>query len=158
MFLAYIGVGSNLGNRHENCLRAVELLEKKGFIVQKCSSLYETEPWGVNDQPRFINMAVQIETTLGPDELLGLLKNIEKEIGRQDTSHWGPRVIDLDILLFNALVLNEENLSIPHPLLHEREFALRPLNEIAPDVIHPVFRMTIDELTQKLLRRREGQL
>jgi 2-amino-4-hydroxy-6-hydroxymethyldihydropteridine diphosphokinase len=155
MFLSYIGIGSNLGNRHENCLHAVELLEKRGVTVQKKSSLYETEPWGVKDQPRFINMAVQIETRLEPNELLRLLKDIEKEIGRQDSFHWGPRIIDLDILLFNTLVLNEENLQIPHPFLHEREFVLRPLNEIAPDVIHPVFRMSIDELTQRFLRCRE---
>jgi 2-amino-4-hydroxy-6-hydroxymethyldihydropteridine diphosphokinase len=155
MFLSYIGIGSNLGNRHENCLHAVELLEKRGVTVQKKSSLYETEPWGVKDQPRFINMAVQIETRLEPNELLRLLKDIEKEIGRQDSFHWGPRIIDLDILLFNTLVLNEENLQIPHPFLHEREFVLRPLNEIAPDVIHPVFRMSIDELTQRFLRCHE---
>jgi len=155
MSRSYIGIGSNLGNRHENCLHAVELLEKRGVTIEKRSSLYETEPWGVDDQPRFINMAVQIETTLDPNELLRLLKGIEKEIGRQDSFHWGPRIIDLDILLFNTLVLNEENLKIPHPFLHEREFVLRPLNEIAPDVIHPVFLMSIDQLTQRLLRGRD---
>lgn len=154
MSRSYIGIGSNLGNRHENCLHAIELLEKRGITVKKKSSLYETEPWGVNDQPRFINMVVEIETTLEPKELLSLLKGIEKEIGRQDSFHWGPRIIDLDILLFNTLVLNEENLKIPHPFLHEREFVLRPLNEIAPDVIHPLFHMSIDELSQRLLRGR----
>ena len=152
---AFIGIGSNLGNRHENCLHALELLEKRGVTVKKKSSLYETEPWGVKDQPRFINMAVQIETTLEPKELLWLLKGIEKEIGRQDSFHWGPRLIDLDILLFNDLVLNEENLKIPHPYLHEREFVLRPLNEIAPDVIHPQFRVSIDELTKRLVKNRD---
>jgi 2-amino-4-hydroxy-6-hydroxymethyldihydropteridine diphosphokinase len=100
-------------------------------------------------------MVVQIETTLKPNDLLRLLKNIEEEIGRQDSFHWGPRIIDLDILLFNALVLNEENLHIPHPYLHEREFVLRPLNEIAPDIIHPVFHMSIDKLTQNMLGGRD---
>lgn len=155
MSVSYIGIGSNLGNRQENCFRAVEILEKRGIKVQKKSSLYETEPWGVKDQPRFINMVVQIETTLEPNDLLRLLKAIEREIGRQDSFRWGPRMIDLDILLFNALVLNEENLQIPHPCLHEREFVLRPLNEIAPDIIHPVFHMSIDKLTQNMLGRRD---
>lgn len=155
MSVSYIGIGSNLGNRQENCFRAVEILEKRGIKVQKQSSLYETEPWGVKVQPRFINMVVKIETTLKPNNLLRLLKDIEREIGRQDSFHWGPRIIDLDILLFNSLVLNEENLQIPHPYLHEREFVLRPLNEIAPDVIHPVFHMSIDKLTHNMLRVRD---
>jgi len=155
MSVSYIGIGSNLGNRQENCFRAVEILEKRGIKVQKKSSLYETEPWGVKDQPRFINMVVQIETTLEPNDLLRLLKAIEREIGRQDSFRWGPRMIDLDILLFNALVLNEENLQIPHPCLHEREFVLRPLNEIAPDIIHPVFHMSINKLTQNMLGGRD---
>jgi len=155
MSVSYIGIGSNLGNRQENCSRAVEILEKRGIKVQKKSSLYETEPWGVKDQPRFINMVVQIETTLKPNDLLRLLKDIEREIGRQDSFRWGPRMIDLDILLFNALVLNEENLQIPHPYLHEREFVLRPLNEIAPDIIHPVFHVSIDKLTQNMLGGRD---
>ena len=150
---SYIGIGSNLGNRHENCMHAIELLEQRGVTVMKKSSLYETEPWGVTDQPRFINMAVQIETTLEPEKLLKFLKGIEKEMGRQESFHWGPRLIDLDILLFNDLVLDEENLKIPHPFLHEREFVLRPLNEIAPEVIHPILRMRIDQLTQRLLKK-----
>jgi 2-amino-4-hydroxy-6-hydroxymethyldihydropteridine diphosphokinase len=132
-------------------LRAVEILEKRGIKVQKQSSLYETEPWGVTDQPRFINMVVKIETTLKPNGLLRLLKDIEREIGRQESFHWGPRIIDLDILLFDSIVLNEENLQIPHPYLHEREFVLRPLNEIAPDVVHPVFHMSVAKLTHNML-------
>ena len=155
MSVSYIGIGSNLGIRQENCFRAIEILEKRGIKVQKKSSLYETEPWGVKDQPRFINMVVQIETTLEPNDLLRVLKDIEKEIGRQDSFRWGPRMIDLDILLFNALVLNEKDLQIPHPYLHEREFVLRPLSEIAPDVIHPVFHMSIDKLTQNMLGDRD---
>ena len=155
MSVSYIGIGSNLGIRQENCFRAIEILEKRGIKVQKKSSLYETEPWGVKDQPRFINMVVQIETTLEPNDLLRVLKDIEKEIGRQDSFRWGPRMIDLDILLFNALVLNEKDLQIPHPYLHEREFVLRPLSEIAPDVMHPVFHMSIYKLTQNILKGRD---
>jgi len=153
MAIAYIGIGSNLGNRQENCLRAIELLQKKGIIVTKRSSLYETEPWGVKDQPRFINMAVEIDTSLEPKELLKILKNIEKELGREKSSKWGPRIIDLDILLFDDIILNKDNLKIPHPLMHERDFVLRPLCEIAPDIYHPLLKMRMYELMQKIHRK-----
>ena len=153
MAIAYIGIGSNLGNRQENCLRAIELLQKKGIIVTKRSSLYETEPWGVKDQPRFINMAVEIDTSLKPKELLKILKNIEKELGREKSSKWGPRIIDLDILLFDDIILNEDNLKIPHPLMQERDFVLRPLCEIAPDIYHPLLKMRMYELMQKIHRK-----
>jgi dihydroneopterin aldolase/2-amino-4-hydroxy-6-hydroxymethyldihydropteridine diphosphokinase len=153
MAIVYIGIGSNLGNRQENCLHAIELLQKKGIIVTKRSSLYETEPWGVKDQPRFINMAIEIETPLEPGELLKTLKNVENELGREQTLQWGPRIIDLDILLFDDIILNEDNLKIPHPLLHERDFALRPLCEIAPDVYHPLLELRIYELMKKIRRK-----
>lgn len=156
MSVSYIGIGSNLGNRHKNCLHAIELLEIRGIKVKKKSSMYETGPWGVKDQPRFINMVIQIETSLMPHELLGVLKDIEKEIGRKDSFHWGPRIIDLDILLFNEIVMNDKKLQIPHPYLHEREFVLRPLDEIAPDVIHPVLNMSINKLAHKMLRDRDA--
>jgi len=153
MAIAYIGIGSNLGNRQENCLRAIELLQKKGIIVIKRSSLYETEPWGVKDQPRFINMAIEIDTSLEPKELLKILKNIEKELGREKSSKWGPRIIDLDILLFDDIILNEDNLKIPHPLMQERDFVLRPLCEIAPDIYHPLLKLSMYELMQKIHRK-----
>jgi len=153
MAIAYIGIGSNLGNRQENCLRAIELLQKKGIIVTKRSSLYKTEPWGVKDQPRFINMAIEIDTSLEPKELLKILKNIEKELGREKSSKWGPRIIDLDILLFDDIILNEDNLKIPHPLMQERDFVLRPLCEIAPDIYHPLLKLSMYELMQKIHRK-----
>ena len=153
MAKAYIGIGSNLGNRHENCLRAIELLQRKQVIATKLSSLYETEPWGMKDQPRFINMAIQIETSLEPSELLTVLKDIEKEIGREKSSKWGPRTIDLDILLFDDIILNEDNLTIPHPLMHERDFVLRPLCEIAPDIHHPLLKLSICELMQQFHKK-----
>lgn len=152
MAIAYIGIGSNLGNRQKNCLRAIELLQKKDIIVTKRSSLYETEPWGVKDQPRFINMAVEIDTSLEPKKLLTILKNIEKELGREKSSKWGPRTIDLDILLFDDIILNKDNLKIPHPLMHERDFVLRPLCEIAPDIYHPLLKIRMHELMQKIHR------
>jgi 2-amino-4-hydroxy-6-hydroxymethyldihydropteridine diphosphokinase len=146
MSVVYIGIGSNLGNRQENCLRAIELLQKKGIIITKRSSLYETEPWGVKDQPLFINMAIEIETGLKPKVVLKILKDVEKEVGRGKSIKWGPRIIDLDILLFDNIVLNEDDLEIPHPLMHKRDFVLRPLCEIAPDIKHPVLGKTIKEL------------
>ncbi len=156
MAIAYIGIGSNLGNREENCLRAIELLEKRGIVVKKRSSMYETEPWGVKEQPRFINMAIEVETDIGPGELLRILKDVEKEIGREETFRWGPRVVDLDILLYEDLILKEPDLEIPHPLMHERDFVLRPLCEIAPDKEHPQMRSTIKELLNIFLRNRQS--
>lgn len=150
MAIAYIGIGSNLGNRQENCLHAIELLEEKGIIVKKRSFMHETEPWGVKDQPRFINMTIEIETGLEPKEFLRILKNVERELGREKSFKWGPRSIDLDILLFDDLVLKEDDLEIPHPFMHERDFVLKPLCEIAPDRIHPVLKKKICDLVQEL--------
>jgi 2-amino-4-hydroxy-6-hydroxymethyldihydropteridine diphosphokinase len=153
MSTVYIGIGSNLGNRQKNCLRAIELLGKRGVIIKESSSMYETEPWGIKDQPKFINMAVEIETGLTPNELLNILKDIESEIGRKKSFTWGPRIIDLDILLFDNIILNEDNLKIPHPLLHERDFVLSPLCEIAPDIKHPLLKLSMDELMQQLHKK-----
>lgn len=150
MATVYIGIGSNLGDREENCLKALELLAGKNVLIKRRSAFYETEPWGVKDQPRFINMAVEAETDLPPRELLILLKDVERRLGRVEGARWGPRVIDLDILLYNGLVLKEPGLEIPHPLMHERDFVLAPLSEIAPDVIHPVLGKSIEELKRDL--------
>ncbi|HXX81527.1 MAG TPA: 2-amino-4-hydroxy-6-hydroxymethyldihydropteridine diphosphokinase [Thermodesulfovibrionales bacterium] len=150
MSIVHIGIGSNLGNREEHCLKAVRLCAEKGILVRQRSSMYETEPWGVKDQPGFINMAIEGETGLTPAQLLNVLRMIEDEVGRVETFRWGPRVIDLDILLYDDLVMNTPELRIPHPLMHKREFVLRPLVEIAPDTIHPVLRKTIKELLSDL--------
>lgn len=150
MATVYIGIGSNLGDRHKNCLRAIELLRQNGLLATKQSSLHETAPWGVTDQPAFVNMAVEIETDVDPQGLLSLLKKIEKGMGRQETLRWGPRIIDLDILLYNAVTLNTDALTIPHPLMHEREFVLKPLAEIAKELMHPVLRRKIGDLYEAL--------
>jgi len=150
--IAYISIGSNLGNREENCLRAVELLKQKGITIRRQSSLYETEPWGVKDQPRFINLAIEIETILKPKELLMTTKEIEREVGRKESFRWGPRTADLDILLFDSVIIQGDDLTIPHPLLHKRAFVLRPLCEIAPDVIHPVLKKRVCDLIQGLAK------
>ncbi len=142
----YIGIGSNLGNREENCLKAIRLLEERGIKVLKRSSLYETEPWGVKEQPMFINMVVEAETEYTPSELLGVLKSIERSMGRTETKRWGPRLIDLDILFYNNLILDTPELKIPHPRIQERLFVLKPLTEIAPQLEHPVLKKKIKDL------------
>jgi len=150
MSFAYIGIGSNLGDREFNCKQAIGLLRQKGTTVSKESSLYETKPWGVRDQPLFLNMAIEVETDLKPFELLRTLKDIEKKMGREETFLWGPRIIDLDILLYDNNIVDEKGLRIPHPHMQDREFVLRPLCEIAGDVIHPSLLLSIEELLQRL--------
>jgi len=150
MAIAHIGIGSNLGKREENCLRSMDFLAEEGILIRKRSALYETEPWGVRDQPGFVNAAVEVETDRGPQELLDVLKKIERTMGRTVTRRWGPRVIDLDILFYDDLVIDTPGLHIPHPLLHEREFVLRPLSDIAAGKIHPLLQRTIRELLAEI--------
>jgi len=150
MSTVYIGIGSNLGDREEHCLKAIRLFSEKGILVTRRSSVYETEPWGVKDQPKFLNMAIEGETGLTPAGLLEVLKMTEDEVGRTKTYRWGPRVIDLDILLYDDLVISTPELTIPHPRMHEREFVLRPLAEIAPEKIHPMLKKTMRELLSDL--------
>jgi len=151
MSIAYIGIGSNLGNREENCQKAIALLIEKNIKITKRSSPYEIEAWGVKEQPRFINMAVEIETNLEPAELLKVIKEIENSMGRRKGIRWGPRVIDLDVLLYDDLILKTHDLEIPHPGIKDREFVLKPLSEIAPDKIHPIFKKSIKTLLIELL-------
>ena len=153
MSTAYIGIGSNIGNREENCRKAIKLLKENGIAVKKESSMHDTEPWGVKDQPKFINMAIEIETNKKPEDLLGILKNIENQMGRTESVKWGRRVIDLDILLYDDLIVETPHLEIPHPFMHEREFVLKPLCEIAPDKKHPVTGKTIKEMLEGLKRQ-----
>ena len=143
---AFIGIGSNKGDRERNCREAIERVEKTCGNIKKISSVHITEPWGLRDQPSFVNMAVILETDLGPECLLSALKSIETGMGREETVKWGPRCIDLDILLYDDLVMQTDSLTIPHPLLHQRKFALTPLGEIAPDLVHPVKRKPIKDL------------
>jgi 2-amino-4-hydroxy-6-hydroxymethyldihydropteridine diphosphokinase len=146
MAKVYIGIGSNVGNREENVARALTLLAERGVRVLRNSSVHETKPWGVAEQPLFLNMVIEAETPLNPREVLRQLKSIEEDMGRVEAGRWGPRIMDLDILLYDDLILDEPGLVIPHPLLHERDFVLTPLLEIAPDARHPLLKKTIREI------------
>ncbi len=149
--LVYIGIGSNLGDKVGNCRRAIEAIVSDGRnrIVQ-CSPLYQTEPVGKKDQDWFVNGVVAVETSMQPGELLDFLLTTEKRMGRVRKERWGPRVIDLDILLFGQEVIDEGGLQIPHPRLHERGFVLSPLRDIAPGLVHPLLGKTISQILTEL--------
>ena len=143
---AYLLTGGNMGDRQENLATANECIEQQCGDIINASSLYETAAWGKNDQPSFLNQVLEIQTSLSPRQLLKKILHIEKQIGRVRKEKYGPRVIDIDILLFNDEIYNYPSLKIPHPELQNRRFALVPLAEIAPECIHPVFKKTITEL------------
>ena len=143
--IIYLALGTNLGDRPANLRAAIKALPPS-IVHRQSSSVYETPPWGVEDQPAFLNMAIKCETILEPEALLNHLKQLEVQLGRLQSFRWGPRLIDLDILFYDELILNTGQLMIPHPRLHERAFVLVPLAEIAPDLIHPVLKKSVKEL------------
>ena len=153
MPVAYIGLGSNLGDRRQQLEAALAAMQAAGLAVETVSAFIETEPYGVTDQPPFLNGVCSIRTALAPLALLQLLLSIEKQLGRVRTLHWGPRVIDLDLLLYDDVVMNEPDLTLPHPDMQNRLFVLQPLAEIAPAVVHPRLRKTISELLDALQNR-----
>ncbi len=157
MSFSFLSLGSNLGNKEENIARALKLLENKTIILQK-SSLYKTKPVGYQDQPNFLNCVVKIKTALTPTELLVFLQEIEHRLGRVRTFKDGPRIIDLDILLYDNVIINTPSLLIPHPRLQERLFVLEPLAEIAPGWIHPIFKKKIKDLKEELLKAHTMQV
>lgn len=151
--LAYLGLGSNLGDRQENLLRAVERLEQSGIRVVRSSSIYETEPVCRRPQPWFLNCVLAVETVLMPVQLLHRLQQIEQELGRRRMVVSGPRTIDIDILFYERAIVRSAELTIPHPRLAERRFVLRPLQEIAPELPHPPTRKTVSELLAEVADR-----
>ena len=150
MSIAYIALGSNLGDTEANLRQALKMLLVKGLPIRSASSFFNTETYGVTDQPEFINAVACVKTDLAPEKLLKLLLDTELEMGRVRLRHWGERNIDLDLLLYDDLIYYSEKLVLPHPDMQNRLFVLQPLSEIAADKIHPVYKKSIQNLLKSL--------
>ena len=152
MAKAYIGLGTNIGNKRRNLITAAALLAERAGDVLSISSFYETAPWGFESDNTFLNAALLLETELEPLQLLSLTQEIEKEMGRTQKSDgaYHDRIIDLDILLYDLCVINEAALVVPHPLMHKRQFVMEPLAEIAPMLVHPILNKTMLELAEEI--------
>lgn len=152
MAIVYLGLGTNIGNKRKNMITAASLLARRAGDVLALSSFYETEPWGFESSNKFLNAAIKIRTSLSPIELLHLTQEFEKELGRTEKSEgtYHDRVIDIDLLMYDGLVLQSEELVLPHPLMHKRKFVMEPLSEIAPFVTHPVLKKRIIELNEEI--------
>jgi 2-amino-4-hydroxy-6-hydroxymethyldihydropteridine diphosphokinase len=144
--IAYLSLGSNIGNRKEMILKAKKELVKLKISVDKESPLYVTEPVGKTDQEKFLNQVIRIRTSLEPLKLLIFIKNIESKLGRSSNEKWGPREIDIDILFYNDIIMKSDQLVIPHPEIQNRRFILVPMKDIAPDLVHPVLKKDIKTL------------
>lgn len=149
MKLVFLGIGTNLGDRESNLKAAVNRIEKTIGKVLKSSALYETEPWGFQAEQEFLNMVVKVETMLSPLRLLAEILLIESQMGRvRGEKQYSSRVIDIDILLYENMIIAERTLQVPHSLMHERKFVLVPLCEIGPEIMHPVFMKTMASLLE----------
>jgi 2-amino-4-hydroxy-6-hydroxymethyldihydropteridine diphosphokinase len=146
---AYLLTGGNLGDKAKNMEQCRFLVEKTCGKILRKSSVYETSAWGKTDQPDYLNQVLLIDTPLSPEQLLSVLLGVEKEMGRYRGEKYGPRIIDIDILLYNDEVIDEFRLTIPHPRMQERRFVLEPMNEVAPDLVHPVLHKTMHQLLEE---------
>lgn len=154
MVKTYLGLGTNIGNRRRNLITTAALLAERAGDVLSISSFYETEPVGFQSDNQFLNAAVYLETTCSPQELLEITQAIEREMGRTSKSvngQYKDRIIDIDILLYGDWVINQETLTLPHPLMQEREFVMAPLAEIAPMVVHPVSGKTMQQIFEEIV-------
>ncbi len=145
----YIGLGSNLGKRLDYIKKAIDFISGlNSTSIDAISSIYESEPYGNFDQPKFLNCVLKLNTTIEPLNLLIKLKNIEKNMGREKSKRWNPRIIDIDILLYNDLIMDSPKLKIPHPDLLNRDFVIKPLLELDESIVHPVKNKKISELVK----------
>ena len=149
--IAYIGIGSNLDDPPAQCRKAIALMsDVPGISVMRASSFYRTQPVGLAEQDDFVNAVCEVRTTLSPRQLLAEMKSIESRMGRREGKRWGPRRIDLDLLLYGQEVIEYDDLVVPHPECHKRRFVLAPLGEIASYVIHPAFGISVQGLLERL--------
>lgn len=146
---AWIIQGSNIGDRLRNLDEAARSIEQHIGVVERTGSVYETAPWGNTDQRSFYNRVLMVKTILTPEKLLESLLAIESTMGRSRSEKWEPRIIDLDILFYDELIFSSAELTIPHPHLHERRFTLLPLDELVPELIHPVLKLSVRELLNR---------
>ena len=147
----FLGLGSNQGDRELNLKNSIKLLNSRVGKVLNTSEIYESEPWGVKNQNYFLNQVIEIETRIDPNDLLNICKNIEYDMGRKPEIRWGKRVIDIDILYYQSKVINQENLKIPHKLMHERKFVMIPLNDLNENHLHPILKITNKEILNKCI-------
>ena len=146
----FLGLGSNVGDREDYLRKAISILgDREDIQLNRISSIYETEPWGKTNQDFFLNQVAEIETELDPWELMAICQEIEKSLGREKNEKWGPRIIDIDLLLFGEQIVDEENLQVPHPRLSERWFVLIPLNEVASLMMIPGSGQTVQEALER---------
>lgn len=145
-----LALGSNMGNRLLYLRSAIDELAHSGFKILKTSRVWETKPWGVENQPSFLNMCLIAESELEPENMLDAVKSAEKKLGRIARAHWGPREIDIDIVLIEEEIFTSDRLTVPHPMMQDRDFVMIPLSEIAPEMRHPLLEKSVSEIADKL--------